>query len=369
MESIGQKTEVWDQFWNGLTPESEIRMWDFYGGRQWISKYVPRYGNVIEAGCGLGRYVFYFSKLGIDIDGVDFSKPTIEFLNKWKLKYGFKADFKEGDVTNLPYENNSLRGYISLGVIEHFIEGPHKAITEAFRVLQPGGIAIITTPSISWNVFRERLKRRAKNIVKKIIRYNEKNKEFFQYEYRPSTLKKLIESSGLKVTAYDGADLLYTFTEFGNFSGENISKGSFAYWFSNTFENTFFRKIGAQSITISVKVADKMYCFLCGKLEATPKSLKGFTVPLCKNCADNELTKLYKIGIIPKFAVPYLINPPLRELQKDICEFSGKEYETDKLFEDFGFTKNVSPQALSNPQINILLCNNFLKPIWRKRKI
>jgi hypothetical protein len=54
----GQNSEVWDDWWGGISPLSEIRMWDFYGGRQWITKYVPRFGKVIEGGCGVGRYVF-----------------------------------------------------------------------------------------------------------------------------------------------------------------------------------------------------------------------------------------------------------------------------------------------------------------------
>ena len=51
-------------------------------------------------------------------------------------------------LPSLPYEDSSISGYLSFGVIEHFIEGPHEALAEAFRVLRPGGIAIITTPGV-----------------------------------------------------------------------------------------------------------------------------------------------------------------------------------------------------------------------------
>ena len=78
---IGQNTNAWNDEWKELTPESEIRMWDFYGLRQWILKYAPRYGVTVEAGCGLGRYVFYLSQLGFYITGVDFSEPTIHYLS------------------------------------------------------------------------------------------------------------------------------------------------------------------------------------------------------------------------------------------------------------------------------------------------
>ncbi len=130
MESKGQNTEEWSNFWNGLTPESEIKMWDYYGGRPWILKYTPRFGKVCEAGCGLGRYVFYLSRLGVDIEGLDFEKNTIDLLNVWKSENNFNdINFIQGDVSKLPYNDNTLSGYISLGVIEHFIEEPHKALS------------------------------------------------------------------------------------------------------------------------------------------------------------------------------------------------------------------------------------------------
>lgn len=268
----------------------------------------------------------------------------------------------------MPYTDNSIRGYISLGVIEHFIDGPDKALSEAYRILQPGGIAIITTPSISWTVFVRKVKIKVKDIVKKIIRYNSPDTPFFQYEYRPKKLKSFVERSGLKVTIFDSADLLYTFTEAGDFRGHNIKKGSFAYWFSNRFENSLLNFIGAQSVVIAVKKADKMHCFLCGKKNAIMESLKSYTVPLCQNCQQKEIAKYYKNGIKPRYAASYLVNPPIKPIRKERCYFSKKEYTTDDLYEDYGFTVNVSPDMLKKPVINIKLCNEFIQPIWRRRK-
>ena len=189
-ENIGQKSSVWDDWWGGITPLSEIQMWDFYGGRQWVAKYTPRYGKVIEGGCGVGRYVFYLRRMGIEVEGVDFSDAVIEKLKIVKNEIEPTAVFKKGDVTNLPYNDNSLSGYLSFGVVEHFIEGPQKPIAEAFRALRPGGIAIITTPNISFLILYRNLKKQLKNVIKKIIGKTIIVPPFFQYEYRPSKLKK-----------------------------------------------------------------------------------------------------------------------------------------------------------------------------------
>ncbi len=364
---IGQNANKWGMEWEKLTPESEIQMRDFYGLRQWILKFVPRFGRILEAGCGLGRYVFYLHRMGLDIEGIDFSKNSVDFLNEWKKKYNFSANIIHGDVTKLPYKNNFLSGYLSLGVIEHFIEGPQETLKEAYRILRPGGIAIISTPSISLNIFIRKTKRNIKKLIKRLILYKQEEEKFFQYWYRPKKLKKFVEAEGLKVTKYSGADLLYMFCEMGNYSGDNIKENSFAYKFSNKFENSFLSTIGSQSITISVKVDKTMYCFFCGKKKAGESSLLNFNIPVCLDCQEDKISDYYRKNVKPCFSSPYLINPPIKPPTIQNCDFCKKKYKTDVLFEDYGFSKNVCPKCIKIKEINLIISNKFLKPIWRKR--
>lgn len=365
--SIGQNTEVWDNWWGKITPLSEIRMWDFYGGRQWITKYVPRYGKVIEAGCGVGRYVFYLKKLGIDIDGIDFSDEVIRKLNEVKDSLCPDVNFIKGDILQMPYPDNSLSGYISLGVIEHFIEGPQNAIREAFKKLRPGGIAIITTPNKSFLVRYRNLMSKLKNIIKRLLGYKIIKPAFFQYEYSPKQLKKFITEAGFYVSRAEGCDFLYPFCELGGFTGKNISEKSFAYRFSHKLENSFLKYFAGQSVTISVKVAPLMHCFLSGKLNATPDSLKYFDVPISVEMQKTELAKMYRKKSKVAFSSKYQINPPVLKPEERICDFSAKKYMTDEIFEDFGFNRNVSPEMLKVPEINMTLCTNHIKPVWRQR--
>jgi ubiquinone/menaquinone biosynthesis C-methylase UbiE len=368
MENKGQDTNVWTNEWVGLTPISEIQMWDYYGGRQWISKYVPRFGKVLEAGCGLGRYVFYFSKFGIDIEGVDFSSEVIDNLNIWQKKHGFDCNFVKGDVTNLPYLPDSISGYISLGVVEHFIDGPGIVLKETLRVLKPGGIAIITTPSRSFWVRYNNFKRDLKIIIKKLIGKKIINPDFFQYEYTAKDLKRFLSKEGFYVSRAENCDLLYPFLEISKFTGNNIYKDSFAVKFAGMFENTFLKKLGAQSITISVKTASVMHCFLCDELKCGMETLEKYDVPVCCKCEDKEVAKNYLRNNEVKYSSKYSISPEYDGLNEKTCDLSGKEYISDELFENFGFNKNVHPDLLSNPEINIELCCNNIQPIWRMKK-
>ncbi len=343
-------------------------MWDYFGLRPWILKYTPREGKILEAGCGLGRYVFYLSTFGLDIEGLDFSEETVQFLNEWKKENGFNdLIFKTGNVLNLPYEHTSLSGYLSFGVLEHFIEGPYKALAEVKRVLRPGGIAVISTPSVSFNIRLCRVKQGIKNIVKKTIFYPINKPEFFQYWFKAKQLKKYMTQSGLTVTRFDNAALLYAFLEYNNFNIKRIKPKTFAYWFAERFENTYFKKMGAQSITIAVKTAEKMHCFICGAKEASLDSLKEYDVPICPDCRNSSVALFYKRGVKVRFDGSYIIEPPLA-VQQLTCDFCNKNFTTSKIFENYGFSKNVCPSCLRDKRINITLSNKYVKPVYRSRK-
>lgn len=369
VKSTGQEVGVWNDFWKGLTPEKEIRMWDFYGGRPWIMKYTPRFGKTVEAGCGLGRYNFIFNRFGVDMEGLDFEPKTIDSLLTWQKENGFDASFIVGDVTNMPYEDNSLSGYISLGVVEHFIEGPHRPINEAYRVLRPGGVAIITTPARSLYLrYRDVWMRGLKDTIRKIIGKPAAEQKFFQYWYQLPELTAHVERSGLRVTHAANCDLPYAFFEYGGETGENIINSSFVQYIMNNYENSGLTALGSQSITISVKKAETMHCFLCGELSAKLPSLENYDVPVCGSCSGKPNAAHYRKGVRAHLNLPFEINPRLLAPEERTCDYTGEKYTTDPILEDYGFSKNASPGALKNPEINIELSNSYLRAVWRLRK-
>lgn len=358
-------SSVWDEFWDGLSPASEIQMWDFYGGRPWILKHTPRYGKVLEAGCGLGRYVFYLSQMGIDIEGIDFHEPTVRATRQWGQKEGLQPTIHVGDVTRLPYDTESLSGYLSFGVIEHFQEGPSEALAEAFRVLRPGGIAIISTPSLSFAQAYFRLLRRAKDIVKRIIDLPIIPIKFFQYWYTPNQLFSFVEASGLKVVLYGACDLKYAFLELVPHSTRQIL------WFSiaDFLERTPMVRWGAQALTVSVKMDEKMHCFLCGQKKVHSYHLKKYYLPICDVCSSLPIAKYYRKKYRPKFKGGWQYNPaPLSpKPSNQLCHFCEQPFQPDKLFEDYGFSVEICPECLRVPELNLVASNELLQPRWRPR--
>jgi len=356
----GQDTARWADDWDGLTPEAQIQIWDFYGLRPYILRYVPRHGKVIEGGCGLGRVLFYLERLGIDIDGVDFEPTTLERLRRWRDANGMKAKLVQADVCDMPYEDNSVAGYISLGVVEHFIEGPHRPLAEAHRVLRPGGVAIITTPSMSFAQAYKHTKTGVKDLVKKVIRSKRAKPPWRQYFYRPAQLGEFVRASGLEPVCVLGADLFYAFYELGY---RPMKQNAWVKLIAR-MERLPLARFGAQSVTISVKMAPEMHCFLCGELNVARESMRH-VVPICEGCSETTEGSWYQSGGRIQIDEAHQVEPALSSGGERTCEYCAESYTYHPLFEDHGFTKQVCGTCLRIPRVNLELTHKHLNLIWR----
>ncbi len=137
--------EFWEGHWSDTQFTNEYAT-NFYPRRQeefqTISKFLSREGPVLEAGCSFGHVADYFSKQGYRVIGLDYAQDALR-IGRSHLP---DMPLIQGDIHSLPFPDNSLGGYLSFGVLEHFEFGPIPALQEAYRVLRPGGIVAITMP-------------------------------------------------------------------------------------------------------------------------------------------------------------------------------------------------------------------------------
>jgi ubiquinone/menaquinone biosynthesis C-methylase UbiE len=96
---------------------------------------LPRGTKVLDAGCGEGVLVQEYADR-LRIEGVDTNYRS--------------SLVREGSVTALPYASGTFDQVLCLDVLEHltFTEQP-VALGELFRVLKPGGSALLSVPNLA----------------------------------------------------------------------------------------------------------------------------------------------------------------------------------------------------------------------------
>jgi len=96
---------------------------------------------VWDLGCGPGQIARYLKDLGVEISGLDLSENILEQARTTHPD----IHFQKGNILELEFENDSIAGVVAFYAMVHFTqEQAEKALREVFRVLQPGGILLIT---------------------------------------------------------------------------------------------------------------------------------------------------------------------------------------------------------------------------------
>jgi ubiquinone/menaquinone biosynthesis C-methylase UbiE len=98
--------------------------------------------KVLEIGCGLGTDGAQFARAGADYTGIDLTEAAIDLARRRFALAGLKGDFRVSDAEKLDFADESFDLVYSHGVLHHTPD-IEAAIGEVYRVLKPGGRAVI----------------------------------------------------------------------------------------------------------------------------------------------------------------------------------------------------------------------------------
>ena len=140
--------------YKGIAMEGPIATWytkitlkDLHRHKWMASQLAPKIpadGCVLEIAPGPGYFCIELARLGkYQITGLDISKSFVEIATKNALGAGVKIDFRQGDASNMPFEDETFDFTFCQAAFKNFAQ-PVRAIAETHRVLRPHGIAVIS---------------------------------------------------------------------------------------------------------------------------------------------------------------------------------------------------------------------------------
>jgi len=157
-------------------------------------KYLRKENRILEAGCGNGRYVLALQSRGfLGTEGIEWGQKTVKLV---KDRYP-NLPIRTGDVTNLDVQDEYYDDYISLGVVEHRIDGPSPFLNEAFRVMKRGGYAIFVLPYINPC-------RKLKQTLGFYNRSVPREFDFYQYAFSKKEFSEFLTKAGFTIVETKG---------------------------------------------------------------------------------------------------------------------------------------------------------------------
>ena len=135
--------------------------------RAFLLKYfdLQKQGHLMEWGCGSGIFTIFMAQAGFRIRAVDISPAMLEQLDaKLEANQISNVETDQSDVETIPVPTPKLRGLYAIGLLE-YAKDPAALVGRIPQFIQPGGIAVLTAPTLSlagflyWlsSLFRKRL--------------------------------------------------------------------------------------------------------------------------------------------------------------------------------------------------------------------
>jgi SAM-dependent methyltransferase len=129
------------------TPEFFARVEAHRYTKEWHIPEAADFGGtrglkVLEIGCGLGTDGAQFAKAGADYTGIDLTEAATDLARTRFEIFGLPGEFRVADAEDLDFADASFDRVYSHGVLHHTPDTA-RAIREIYRVLKPGGHAIV----------------------------------------------------------------------------------------------------------------------------------------------------------------------------------------------------------------------------------
>ncbi len=132
-----------DGFYTRFAPLYDflIKVMPFW--KWWLSRTLEHVKGkrLLEVSFGTGYLLTRYPK-GLEIHGIDYNAKMVEVAGRNIKKKGMSADLRQGNVENLPYEDNTFDTIINTMAMSGYPDAV-RALSEIKRVLKPGGTFVL----------------------------------------------------------------------------------------------------------------------------------------------------------------------------------------------------------------------------------
>lgn len=137
----GMGMDGWIARWYARTREHDLA--DFRDQARMVASGLPAGADVLEVAPGPGFFAIELARLGqFTITGLDISASFVEIATDNAQRAGVNVLFRLGNASAMPFPDNSFDLVYCSAAFKNFSE-PVEALNEMYRVLHPGGQAII----------------------------------------------------------------------------------------------------------------------------------------------------------------------------------------------------------------------------------
>jgi ubiquinone/menaquinone biosynthesis C-methylase UbiE len=125
----------------------EVRRSRYEVTDRWMKRLIPweccRGGKLLEIGHGIGSDLLTWAEHGALCHGIDITEEHHRLCRRNFGLHGRHADLALADAAEIPHESRSFDLVYSNGVLHHTPDTV-RCVGEAYRVLKPGGLFILT---------------------------------------------------------------------------------------------------------------------------------------------------------------------------------------------------------------------------------
>lgn len=198
------ESRLWDSKYekvgNYNSPEDYFKFAEINPTVLAIKPYIKDGINILEVGSGTGELISYLQHTHPTINtyGLDFSAVSISNSKTNSQKFNIPVSFTEGDIKNMPFENDFFDIVYGDQVLAH-LDNIDLALKEIYRVTKKGGIVAFTSAN--------KLRPDGWDLYKKLSKTHEGYK---QESFYPWQLNRMLNNQGFSKVKYYG-EVLFLF--------------------------------------------------------------------------------------------------------------------------------------------------------------